>query len=112
MLNLIVLLEIPIKNLKNALTELKEQGMVDLVLDLRGMEGGFVDIATQIADEFLDEDKLIVFTKNNKKKSTNLMPLAKGILKRVVCIFSSMKTLHRPRKLLRVLCRTMIKELS
>ena len=56
------------KEFKKALTELKERGMVDLVLDLRGNGGGFVDIATQIADEFLDEDKLIVFTKNNKKE--------------------------------------------
>ena len=78
MLNLIVLLEIPIEEFKNALTELKEQGMVDLVLDLRG-NGGFVDIATQIADaKFLDEDKLIVFTKNNKRNRQILLPLAKG----------------------------------
>ena len=66
------------KEFKKALTELKEQGMVDLVLDLRGNGGGFVDIATQIADEFLDEDKLIVFTKNNKKEIDKSYATSKG----------------------------------
>ncbi|MFY0628730.1 MAG: S41 family peptidase [Flavobacteriaceae bacterium] len=54
------------REFKTALTELKRQGMNDLVLDLRGNGGGFIDIATRIVDEFLEDDKLIVFTKNNK----------------------------------------------
>tara|TARA_B100000787_G_scaffold29375_1_gene19558 strand:+ start:4113 stop:5684 length:1572 start_codon:yes stop_codon:yes gene_type:complete len=49
-----------------ALTELTALGMSDLVLDLRGNGGGFIDIATSIVDEFLEDDALIVFTKNNK----------------------------------------------
>ena len=56
------------REFKTALTELKSQGMEDLVLDLRGNGGGFVDIATKIVDEFLENKKLIVFTKNNKGK--------------------------------------------
>jgi carboxyl-terminal processing protease len=54
------------REFKAALTQLKDEGMKDLVLDLRGNGGGFVDIATKIVDEFLEDDKLIVFTKNNK----------------------------------------------
>jgi len=54
------------REFKSALTELTKQGMENLVLDLRGNGGGFVDIATSIVDEFLEEDQLIVFTKNNK----------------------------------------------
>jgi carboxyl-terminal processing protease len=54
------------REFKSALTELKSAGMTDLVLDLRGNGGGFVDIATKIVDEFLEDKKLIVFTKNNK----------------------------------------------
>ena len=54
------------REFKSALTELKSQGMRDLVLDLRGNGGGFVDIATKIVDEFLEDDKLIVLTRNNK----------------------------------------------
>ena len=40
--------------------------MTDLVLDLRENGGGFIDIANQIIDEFLENKKLMVFTKNNK----------------------------------------------
>ena len=54
------------REFKSALTELKSEGMTDLVLDLRGNGGGFVDMATKIVDEFLENKKLIVFTKNNK----------------------------------------------
>ncbi|MBL4605765.1 MAG: S41 family peptidase [Flavobacteriaceae bacterium] len=54
------------REFKTALTELKKQGMKDLVLDIRGNGGGFIDIATRIVDEFLEDKKLIVFTKNNK----------------------------------------------
>jgi carboxyl-terminal processing protease len=51
---------------KTALTSLKKSGMTNLVLDLRGNGGGYIDIATQIIDEFLENKKLMVFTKNNK----------------------------------------------
>lgn len=54
------------KEFKTSLDELLTDGMTDLVLDLRGNGGGFMDIANSIIDEFLEDDKLIVFTKNNK----------------------------------------------
>lgn len=54
------------KEFKTALDTLKKNNMTDLVLDLRGNGGGFIDIANSIVDEFLEQDKLIVFTKNNK----------------------------------------------
>ena len=54
------------REFKTSLDALKETGMTDLVLDLRGNGGGFIDIANSIVDEFLEDDKLIVFTKNNK----------------------------------------------
>jgi carboxyl-terminal processing protease len=46
-----------------ALEDLLQKGMLELVLDLRGNGGGFMNEAIDIADEFLDSDKLIVFTK-------------------------------------------------
>lgn len=49
---------------KHRLDELIAKGMTSLVLDLRGNPGGFMDIANQIVDEFLEEGKLIVFTKS------------------------------------------------
>lgn len=53
---------------KSSLNYLMAEGMTDLVLDLRGNGGGFIDIANSIVDEFLEDDKLIVFTKNNKNE--------------------------------------------
>jgi carboxyl-terminal processing protease len=46
-----------------ALEKLQKQGMKKLVLDLRGNGGGILEDAEQIADEFLDDSKLIVYTK-------------------------------------------------
>ncbi|MBE0642204.1 MAG: PDZ domain-containing protein, partial [Bacteroidales bacterium] len=46
----------------NALDELKAQGMQKLILDLRGNSGGFLDAAISLADQFLPDDKLIVYT--------------------------------------------------
>jgi carboxyl-terminal processing protease len=45
-----------------AMEKLKAQGMQKLVLDLRGNGGGLMKEATDIADEFLSGDKLIVYT--------------------------------------------------
>lgn len=63
---------------KTALTSLLGQGMQNLVLDLRGNVGGYVDIANQIVDEFLEDDKLIVFTKNNKGRIEKSFATSKG----------------------------------
>ncbi len=45
-----------------SLEALQKQGMQKLILDLRGNGGGFMNEAVDIADEFLDDDKLIVYT--------------------------------------------------
>lgn len=53
-----------------ALDSLKKKGMSELIFDLRGNGGGYLDQAVEIADEFLDGDKLIVYTEgsNSAKK--------------------------------------------
>ncbi len=56
------------REFKSSLNNLIDDGMTDLVLDLRGNGGGFIDIATRIIDEFLEDEKLMVFTKNNKEQ--------------------------------------------
>ena len=62
---------------KTALNNLKTKGATKLALDLRDNPGGFLSIAEQIVDEFLEEGKLILFTKNKrgnieKSFSTNI----------------------------------------
>ena len=49
-----------------SLESLKEKKIDKLILDLRGNGGGILDEAVQIADEFLDGEKLIVYTKGDK----------------------------------------------
>ncbi len=53
---------------KSGLTKLQSQGAKSLVIDVRENGGGFLEIASQIADEFLKDKQLIVFTKNKKGK--------------------------------------------
>ena len=53
-----------------ALEELKKQGLQSLVFDLRGNGGGFMNEAVDIADEFLDGDKLVVYMQGAKTKKT------------------------------------------
>ncbi len=48
-----------------ALEKLKAKNMQKLILDLRGNGGGLLTQAVNIADEFLDEDKLIVYTQGS-----------------------------------------------
>jgi carboxyl-terminal processing protease len=48
---------------KKGLKELKDQGMTGLILDLRGNNGGIMEAAVQIADQFLKEGELILYTK-------------------------------------------------
>ena len=62
-----------------ALTELKMQGMKKVVIDLRGNGGGYLDAATQMADEFLESGKLIVYTKGRSRKQVNTIATEKGI---------------------------------
>ncbi len=45
-----------------ALMDLKNKGLKKLILDLRGNGGGVLDEAVEIADEFLEGDKLITYT--------------------------------------------------
>ena len=54
--------------LKKALEELTKQGMKKLVLDLRNNPGGLLTQASNIADLFIDGNKMIVYTKGRVKE--------------------------------------------
>lgn len=54
--------------LMKALAELRAEGMRKLIFDLRGNSGGYLDQAILIANEFLSEGKLIVYTEDRDRK--------------------------------------------
>lgn len=45
-----------------SIARLKAQGMKDLILDLRGNSGGYLNVAVELSDQFLPGNKLIVYT--------------------------------------------------
>lgn len=51
---------------RKALKSLKKQGMTALILDLRGNTGGYLDIACQLANEFLDRGQLMVYQEGRR----------------------------------------------
>lgn len=56
------------KEFKKALILLEKRGAKKLVLDLRDNPGGYLGMAEEMADEFLEDGKLILFTKNKRGK--------------------------------------------
>lgn len=66
---------------REALANLKKQGMKNLILDLQGNGGGYLNIAIDIADEFLDKDKLIVYTEGSKQPREEAKSTARGDFK-------------------------------
>ena len=63
---------------KQAIQDLKKQGMTGLVLDLRNNTGGLLKQADLLADEFLPNGKLIFFTKDQKGQIKKVMATARG----------------------------------
>lgn len=51
-----------------SLAQLQQEGFKGLVIDLRGNGGGYLASAIQLANEFLPQDKLIVYTQGRKAK--------------------------------------------
>ncbi|WP_291869513.1 S41 family peptidase [Maribacter sp.] len=66
------------KEFKIALKELRKLGAKKLTLDLRDNPGGYLGIAEEMADEFLKDGKLILFTKNKKGKVEKIFATDKG----------------------------------
>lgn len=57
---------------------LKKKGMKQLVLDLRGNPGGYLDAATKLADEFLEKKKIIVYTEGKSRPRSDYEATATG----------------------------------
>jgi carboxyl-terminal processing protease len=70
---------------RNALENLFSDGVKSLILDLTGNGGGYLEVAFELADEFLDDNKLIVYTEGlhspkREYRSTNRGLFEKGNL--------------------------------
>jgi len=68
-----------------ALGELKDKGMQDLILDLRGNSGGYLDVAVDLTDEFIEQGNVVLYTQGTsspqrKYKSTFRGEFEKGKL--------------------------------
>ena len=53
------------------LKRLKKQGMQGLIVDLRGNGGGYLNAATALADQFLGDQELIVYTQGEHEPRTD-----------------------------------------
>ncbi len=61
-----------------AFESLKSRGLKKMILDLRGNAGGFLKSAVDIADEFLEDNKLIVYTKGRKSPEKHIYATKNG----------------------------------
>lgn len=66
------------KEFKKGLNKLLKLGATELTLDLRDNPGGFLGIAEEIVDEFLEDKKLILFTKNKRGSIEKSFATEKG----------------------------------
>ena len=65
-----------------AFTHLKDLGMESLILDLRGNPGGYLKTAIQIADEYLPDGKLIVYTQGHARPKETFNSSARGFFEK------------------------------
>lgn len=65
-----------------AMEKLQKQNMQKLVLDLRGNGGGILQQAVNIADEFLNDDKLVVYTQGNTIPRTDYKCSKDGVFEK------------------------------
>lgn len=68
------------KEFVKAAKRLKQEGMSQLILDLRGNGGGYLGEAVDIADEFLPKGSLVVFTEGRFRPKKTYNARRKGLL--------------------------------
>lgn len=69
-----------VDEVKKAVTELKADGMKDLIIDLQSNGGGYLMTAINLADEMLSDDKLVVYTEGRSYPRQNYDSRKKGSL--------------------------------
>ena len=63
---------------KIGLQKLQQQGAKEIIIDVRKNGGGYMEMAAEIADEFLKDKQLIVFLKNRKGRIDKTFATDKG----------------------------------
>lgn len=64
-----------------AVKDLQSKNMQNLILDLRGNGGGYLKTSIEISDQFLDNNKLIVYTEGNNDPRREYKSSSGGIFK-------------------------------
>jgi carboxyl-terminal processing protease len=67
---------------EKAVAKLEEQGMENLILDLQGNVGGYLNIAFDLADHFLGKGKSTVYAKGNSYPRQDFVSTAKGLFEK------------------------------
>lgn len=70
------------KEFRDALSKLQKVGMKNLILDLEYNGGGYMDPAVDLSDEFLDKDKLIVYTEGRSQSKREWKSTDKGLFEK------------------------------
>ena len=67
----------------DAVKELEKQGMKSLILDLQDNGGGYLQTAVQIANEFLKDNEMIVYTEGRNVRRQNYKAIGNGRLQKM-----------------------------
>jgi len=65
-----------------AVDELKAQGMESMILDLNYNTGGFLNVAMDLGDQFLEKDRLIVYTEGRSVPSQSRSSSGSGVFQK------------------------------
>lgn len=71
------------KEFMDAVKELEKQGMKILILDLQDNGGGYLQTAVQIANEFLKDNEMIVYTEGRNVRRQNYKAIGNGRLQKI-----------------------------
>lgn len=69
------------QELLKAMNRLEKEGMKKLIFDLRGNSGGYLQAAIKVADEFLDQKQIIVYTEGHNRPRQTALASGKGSYK-------------------------------
>ncbi len=66
----------------NEIIKLQKENIKNLIIDLSGNGGGYLDVAINLADDFIDENKLIVYTKGARTDKKEYISTSKGLFEK------------------------------